>query len=567
MRVKIYIVTYRNDAVLKRNLDALFASDLLGKDPQITVVNNFATLGHIGLSPGIRVWDNITRPDFSNGHLARNWNECLMDAFVSLKEPQCDLCILMQNDTFVLKDWLPTLLKHHERFDFIQVGAGDQFMSFTPEAVRRVGLFDERFCSIAYQEADYFMMARLMLPERASINDFQHYREHNPLMAEESWGSVIITRDKSLNQSFHSIAWHEYNREVFRKKWGRDSSWKVEPVPASLQPRISRYFTYPYFEKHIETLAEQRYDFIPQVAPEALISSGESRELKFPPEFEPTFYRDNHVDLNGLDDAGLLTHYESAGRQEGRVSSPICLRDNLAAALAGVPALEIRPFHDPLLRGARVRYFDVLNVDELRKLADSMNLSVDEVDQIPSRIDYVSDSGDLSIVDKNFPLVVSSHCIEQQTDLVAHLNGVERILTPGGFYVLLVSDHRYTFDHFLPASTVADAIEAHAKKRTLHSHGTLIRQFTKHTHSDPLRHWKGDHGEPSARTDRIQQALLQQARREYSEVHAWQFTPQTFRDIVQALHARQLTFMVPHRVYSTPWGRCEFTAVLRRANS
>ena len=44
MKIKIYIVTYNNDNVLRRNLEKLYSSDLLLYDYSVNIINNYSEL-------------------------------------------------------------------------------------------------------------------------------------------------------------------------------------------------------------------------------------------------------------------------------------------------------------------------------------------------------------------------------------------------------------------------------------------------------------------------------------------------------------------------------------------
>ncbi len=48
------------------------------------------------------------------------------------------------------------------------------------------------------------------------------------------------------------------------------------------------------------------------------------------------------------------------------------------------------------------------------------------------KIEYLSPTGDLTIVNRRFHAVLSSHCIEHQPDLIRHLQHVAALLDPGG---------------------------------------------------------------------------------------------------------------------------------------
>jgi SAM-dependent methyltransferase len=279
-------------------------------------------------------------------------------------------------------------------------------------------------------------------------------------------------------------------------------------------------------------------------------------EHHFPPEFDPEHYRTIHADLRSFTDEELRAHYAGCGKAEGR--QPNCLASRemfrlLALDLGTI--LEIGPFSRPLFRrpDARVAYFDVLTREGLADLA--AKIGVQDADQIPE-IDFVSPTGDLSVVRSTFDVVTSSHSIEHQPDLVRHLQSVERLLLPGGCYFLWIPDKRYCLDHFQPESTIADVLEAAEVRRRFHTLGTLIAQEVRRAHNDPRRHWLGDHGSLPEHPADIVQAVLglyreSGERGEYVDRHAWQFTPDSFRAILDLLNQLELVALRPVRVYDT----------------
>jgi SAM-dependent methyltransferase len=223
--------------------------------------------------------------------------------------------------------------------------------------------------------------------------------------------------------------------------------------------------------------------------------------------------------------------------------------------------LEIGPFNRPVFRGKNVKYFDILNRDGLVKRAKNINYPSDTVPEI----DFVSSTGDLSVVNSTFDICFSSHCIEHQPDLIRHLSEVYRIIQNQGFYIMMIPDKRFCFDHFIPETTVSDVIEAIG--RTSHTIGNVIRHRALVTHNDPLKHWKGDHGEPKGyqNVQSFKRAIIEfeSANGSYIDVHAWQFTPSSFRLTIEILNKLGLINFSCYRVYSTPYGRLEFCAVLR----
>jgi hypothetical protein len=175
--ISIYIVTYRSRVDLNNNIASILAS---GADVRINVINNHS---EFFLEPkhekAVTVLHNNLRPNFSLGHLARNWNQSLLHGFQDLRNPASDIVITVQDDVIFKSNWLPNLLDLHRRYSFITMGGGDAFCSYLPEAVRKIGMWDERFCSIGYQEGDYFLRALIYNRENSSINDIQHGRLHN----------------------------------------------------------------------------------------------------------------------------------------------------------------------------------------------------------------------------------------------------------------------------------------------------------------------------------------------------------------------------------------------------
>lgn len=281
-----------------------------------------------------------------------------------------------------------------------------------------------------------------------------------------------------------------------------------------------------------------------------------------PPSFDSAYYLAANPDLD-LSAEAAADHYARVGRTEGRVASPLALRENLIGLIADEArsVLEIGPFCNPLLRGPEVAYLDVLDADQLR--ARAVEIGIDPAN-CPDRIDYV---GGLDRVRRRFDAVVSSHAIEHQPDLVGHLRQVEHILEPDGLFCLIVPDKRYCFDHYIAESTIAQVIQAHREQRRVHSLGSVIEHVALTTHNDSRRHWAGDHGAeiPADRAERVEHAIQSHdfGGGRYIDVHAWYFTPDNFRTIIETLSALDLIGLELAGVYDTVRERNEFCAVLR----
>ena len=282
-----------------------------------------------------------------------------------------------------------------------------------------------------------------------------------------------------------------------------------------------------------------------------------------PCEFEAETYRSLNVDLASMSDDDMLAHYKNYGRTEGRTSNSIRDRNDFVALIpSSVVVLEIGPFCSPLLRRPNVFYFDVLPQEGLIERGKSIGLDPARV----PHIDWVSPTGDLSIVNRRFDVVVSSHCLEHQPDLVGHLQGVGKLLLPGGAYFLLVPDKRYCFDHFIPESSLAEVIVAQRERRNRHILRSVIEHRTLTTHNDSLRHWQGDHGVMFENSEQRLLAALQEfdaAKGKHIDVHAWYFTPASASAILSALQNMRLSRLAVNRVYATRYGAGEFWMILR----
>jgi SAM-dependent methyltransferase len=283
----------------------------------------------------------------------------------------------------------------------------------------------------------------------------------------------------------------------------------------------------------------------------------------FPPEYCPDLLRSRNPDLAGFDDDALRSHYLSHGLREGRLASEAAVRENLVALVdPDAEVLELGPGWSPVFRGPKVRYLDVLTTEGLK--ARAVEHGAEE--SLCPEIHYVNG---LNAIDRQFDVLFSSHNIEHQPDLVRHLSEAARVLRPGGVYMMLIPDKRYCFDHFLPETTIAEVLEAFMERRTRHAARHVIEHIALTAHNHPSEHWAGVHGQSpfEGAAPRLKAALdkLQNAGDSYIDVHAWKFTPSSFRRIFADLGALGLAPFEVVRVYETPAGRNEFGVVLRKA--
>ena len=286
--------------------------------------------------------------------------------------------------------------------------------------------------------------------------------------------------------------------------------------------------------------------------------------MTLPDVLEVEVYRRLWSDLATMSDDDLAKHFRVFGEAEGRQANRLATRMDFVRLIpTNADALEIGPFARPLLTGPRVRFFDVLSQADLitraRKVGEPyMSVPV---------IDFVSPTGDLSIVDQFFSYVVSSHCLEHQPDMIAHLKQVERILRPGGRYFILVPDKRYCFDAFMSESTIAEVLDAHHAGRKIHPLKSVIEHRALTTHNDSVRHWAGDHGPrfPDLAT-RVANALREHeaAAGGYIDVHAWYLTPGNAALLMTTLRDLDYIGLELERLYPSRRPGNEFWMVLRK---
>jgi hypothetical protein len=269
--IKIYITTYNNAEYLRKNLESLFGtfkniSDYLatiGEEMaqlKVTIINNHSNFSiPKEFEDKVRVWHNVTRPDFSCGHLARTWNSALIDGFRDLNDPDCDQVICTHDDVVWHNDWFASLSKVHETYDFYSGNYGCSFHSYLPSAVKTIGLWDERFVNIAYHEADYLLRALIYNKEKSSINDGFGGRDLNPTGVFFDHPSPNNDKRKAAGDS---LPYHAISRKVFQAKWGiHPEKWgstkAIENPPE--KSLIKNFVFYPYFEKDVDDLEGKNY--------------------------------------------------------------------------------------------------------------------------------------------------------------------------------------------------------------------------------------------------------------------------------------------------------------------
>jgi hypothetical protein len=258
VKIKLYIVAYNNDEALNNCLQSL--EDTTKIPIEIFVINNYS---QISINPKYKLTllNNSLRPDFSTGHLSRNWNQAIINGFRDLNSPDCDILVTCQDDTIFCPNWLENTIRYHQTYSLITNGIGDNFVSYTVDAIKKIGIWDERFCNVGYQEADYFTRSLIFNRDKSSVNDHGHQRVWNPIP------ETLVYRpgEGFLERSKVSFAHHSISFQVFKLKYPHliDYKWNedgnLEKVLNTQKLAIPTFMYYPYFEKSIEDLPGKGY--------------------------------------------------------------------------------------------------------------------------------------------------------------------------------------------------------------------------------------------------------------------------------------------------------------------
>lgn len=288
MKIILSIVTYKNEEHLNRNLQSLYASDITKFNFKVEIINNHSYfILHDEFKHKVKVLNNSLRPDWSTGHITKDYNSALVRNFVKLSNPEVDWVITVQDDVIWKPNWATELFgrAEHHNLNFITSGIGDSIVACTAEAIRHIGLWDERFNAIATHEGDMFARAVLWNPNHSSINDMGHGRVWQPCddgkMGQEHvnyrYDSIFITQPSRNADQYAAIDAREVKgagfasglcqESIYQNKWGHyHNAWSIITswIGSSIRPTRpcgDSYFSYPYFELDMYNWREKGYVF------------------------------------------------------------------------------------------------------------------------------------------------------------------------------------------------------------------------------------------------------------------------------------------------------------------
>lgn len=219
-------------------------------------------------------------------------------------------------------------------------------------------------------------------------------------------------------------------------------------------------------------------------------------------------------------------------------------------------------------RNPNVFHLDHCSAEELRAKYAADPTVAHLVDRIQP-IDFVCAGTPIDSVvpaDLKFDVIYGSHTLEHQVDMIGHLQSLERLLKPGGRVILMIPDLRTCFDALRYPTVTADALAAHQRKGQIHQGRQVFDSVSREIDKNQgYRMCNADLDDVRFRHDlktaRDAMTVAEVAGQRYVDLHAWTFTPESFRLLLVELRLLELTHLEPHLVSDT-YGN-QFCAVLQ----
>lgn len=209
--------------------------------------------------------------------------------------------------------------------------------------------------------------------------------------------------------------------------------------------------------------------------------------------------------------------------------------------------LEIGPSYSPVAAkkdGYNVEILDHCTKEELIAKYGEHFVDHDAIE----KVDYVSHGepyAELIGRRNTYDWVIASHVIEHVPDLIGFINNCADLLSEDGILSLAIPDKRYCFDRLRPISGLSQTIDCHLEKRTTHSKGKLAEYLINVVRLDKDIAWKPEIAleqsyERISYVHTLEQVIQEMEKvelsGEYYDLHAWCFTPNSFRLIIEDLY-------------------------------
>jgi SAM-dependent methyltransferase len=204
-----------------------------------------------------------------------------------------------------------------------------------------------------------------------------------------------------------------------------------------------------------------------------------------------------------------------------------------------------------------VFYADYLSTNELKDRAK--NIAGRNPDSVP-KIDFDLKRGPLHevVAGKKFEVVFSSHVVEHMPDLISHFHEILSVLNDDGAYVFIVPDKRLCFDYFIPETQMPEVLAAHFERRQKPTLKSVIehRVFTRHDFTSADNPFLFFNERTRTAAESAYREFMDNA---YVDVHCWQFTPRSMRNLLKGINAMGLIQRFHYKIY--PMGS-EFAVAL-----
>ena len=227
--------------------------------------------------------------------------------------------------------------------------------------------------------------------------------------------------------------------------------------------------------------------------------------------------------------------------------------------------LELGPYMSPILTKPEVDYFDVLDT---QSLINRSKIDFPFHQYLVVEVDFVGPEASEKYIPNKYSLIVSSHVIEHQIDLLRHLQQVSNLLVPGGLYLAMIPDLRYCFDRFQYPSTIVDVLVAHNHEQSNHSLKSYLEDRLLTTHNVTMDHWNDISGE--SKIERLDAKAINEYIEEYLkandylDVHGWKFTPTSFKSIIETLERLELINLELMHIAASFPGNNEFWVIFEK---
>ena len=207
--------------------------------------------------------------------------------------------------------------------------------------------------------------------------------------------------------------------------------------------------------------------------------------------------------------------------------------------------LEIGPSVNPIApksEGFNVEIIDYLTKEELvEKYAVHENLKAKDIKKI-EEVDYIWQGQsyvELTGKKKYYDWIIASHVIEHTTDLIHFINDCDALLKVDGVLALVVPDKRCCFDCYRAITGISQILDSHFNHNKIHTAGTVAEYFLNIVAKQGLIAWTASQGGKVNLLHSVKDAVkgIDQVRNnnQYLDVHAWVFTPTSFRLIMNDL--------------------------------